>query len=448
MEQHESRRHFLKQAGIVTATGAVVASGAVPFVHAAENNTIKLALIGAGGRGRGAAINALAADRNTKLWSIADPFPGRAAHIAGLLKAELESQDRADAVDVSPERAFDDLQGYKAAMDTLDPGDVVLITGPTGFRPLHYAYAVEKGLNIFAEKALAADVPGLKSLEATNKIAIEKGLKVAVGLNNRHFIRTEETIRAIHAGQLGELYSFFVYRAHGPWGIGPRGDLTPLQHQLRRIILFNWLSGGYVVDCLIHNLDICSWAQQQLPSAALGMGGRLQRRSQDDFIDNSSVQYFFPNGKAMHMYALAMDNVWGGFRAVIHGEKGICTLGEMVGDPRFEEWESGRVFWAPEAQGNDSYQTQHDRFFRAIRENTEWNEMQRGIDATLTAIMGRMANETGQRVTREQAWASTFQYAPNIAELTMESDSPFMPDENGDYPIPVPGRATINNPYA
>jgi predicted dehydrogenase len=334
-------------------------------------------------------------------------------------------------------------------MDTLEPGDVVLLTTPPAFRPLHYAYAVEKGLNVFAEKPVAVDIPGLKSLKESNAIAKTKGLKIAVGLNNRHHFRTEETVKALQDGGLGELYSFFVYRSDNASGLGQRGNQTPLQHQLRRIFNYNWLTGGFIVDALIHNLDVCCWVKQQIPVAAVGIGGRLFRREQDDMIDNASVQYTFSDGKVMHMFTVKMNNVWRNFRAIIHGTKGCAHLGEGIRDPRFHDgWnEIRRRSWVPRATDNYSYQTHHDRFFKAIRDSQDWNEMDRGIDATFTAIMGRMAIETGQWVTAEDAWSSTFAYAPNIAELTLNGDSPVMPDANGNYRIARPGRATVNDPY-
>jgi predicted dehydrogenase len=447
MKRQNSRRNFLKQTGALAA-GTVLASSMASYVHAAANDSIKLAVVGCGNRGMGAIRQALSADPNLKLEAVADVFPDKAQNAVHDLKRDF--QDKESMVDVSPDRTFVGFDAYKKAIDSLDPGDVVLLTTPPAFRPLHYAYAVEKGLNVFAEKAVAVDIPGLKSVLETNKKAKEKGLKVSVGLHGRHYFRTIETIKAIHDGGLGELLSFFAYRCHQAHSLGQRGNMTPLQQQLRRIFNFNWLTGGFIVDALIHNLDVLCWAHQKYPVAALGMGGRLFRRDQDDLIDNASVQYTFDDGKVMHMYTVTMDNTYHGFRSIIHGAKGCCYLGEGTSDPRFHEgWnESGKRFWVAKAASNNAYQTEHDRFFKAIRDNQEWNEMETGVNATFMSIMGRMATETGQRVTAEEAWNSTFQYAPNITELTIDGDSPFMPDANGDYRIPMPGKATIHDPYA
>jgi len=456
MEQKKSRRDFLKQTGALAAAGTVLTSSMMPAVHAAGTDTIKIAFVGCGGRGSGAARQALYADPNVKLWAVADVFPDKSRGAVRDFTREFAEQEKGHMIDVSSDRVFDGFDAYKKAMDTLDPGDVVLLTTPPAFRPLHFAYAVEKGLNVFAEKPVAVDIPGLKSLRESNRIAMAKGLKVAVGLNNRHYYRTEETVKALQDGALGDLISFFVYRSHPAHSLDRRGNRTSLQHQLRKIFNYNWLTGSFIVDALIHNLDICCWAKQQIPVSALGIGGRLFRRDKDDLIDNANVLYTFADGKVMHMFSVTMDNTWTGFRAVIHGTKGCAHLGEGVPEPKlYEDWngewndiKTSKAFWSPKVGGNDSYQTEHDRFFKAIRDNQEWNEMERGIDATFTPIMGRMAIETGRLVTAEQAWSSTFQYAPNVADLRLDGDSPVMPDDNGDYRVARPGVATINDPYA
>jgi predicted dehydrogenase len=181
------------------------------------------------------------------------------------------------------------------------------------------------------------------------------------------------------------------------------------------------------------------------------LGGRLYRRERDELNDNSSVQYTFPDGKKMLLHTSHIANTWHGFRSVIHGSKGCAILGEGVPDPKFyDDWNdepTGNSFWTPQSKGNTSHQTEHDRFFKAIRENREWNELDYGISATFTGSLGRMAVETGQRLTAEEAWTSTFQYVPDIDKLTLASDAPVMPDAEGNYRIPIPGRATINNPY-
>ena len=447
MKHPKSRRNFLKQTGYITAASSLLASSVIPKVHAASTDTIKLAIVGCGNRGMKAAMQALNADPNLKFWAVADVFPNKAKLAVESLKKEFADQPQ--KIDVSPDRTFSEFDAYKKAMDSLDPGDVVLLTTPQAFRPLHFAYAVEKGLNVFAEKPVAIDIPGLKMMIEANKKAKQKGLKVAVGLNNRHVDRTRETVEAIHAGLLGDIYSSFVYRCQTAHSIGPRGNLSPLRHQLGNLFCFNWLTGSFIVDACVHNIDICCWANQQYPVSAFGIGGRLVRRAPDDLIDTACVQYTFADGKMMHLYTVTIPGTPRKFHAQIHGSKGNALLGEGELDPKLYEYgPGGKAFWAPKAGKNDSYQTEHDRLFKAIRDGVEKNEMDYGINSTFTAIMGRMASETSRPVTAEEAWASTFQWAPNLDKLTLDSDSPTMPDENENYPIPIPGKATVNNPYA
>jgi len=443
-----TRRDFMKRSGAVAAgltlATQTLATQAIPRVHAAESNRIKVVTVGCGSRGSGATRQALAADPNLVLWAVADVFEEKAQKSVQLIKEDIEGDGQGEKIDVTPERTFVGFDAYKKAMDTLSPGDVVLLTTPPAFRPLHFAYAVEKGLNVFAEKPLAVDIPGLKSLQESNKKAMEKGLKVAVGLNNRHYFRTEETIQAIQDGKLGDVTSLWVYRMHPTHRLGPIRNMTPLEFQLKHIFNFNWTTGGFIVDALIHNLDVCCWAIGELPVAAQGQGGRLIRTAKDQMIDHAAVEYLFKDGRRMMMFAKTFDNTWDCFQSIIHGTKGSALVGEGVGEPRFfSDYNASTTaknsFWTAEAPANNSYQTEHDLFFKAIRENQPWNELDRGIGATFTPILGRMAMETGQFVTAEDAWNSTFQYIPDIAGLSFDGPSPIVPDENGDYPQGIPG---------
>ena len=445
-----SRRDFLKKSGILT-VGTLLAVQNTPRVHAAESNTLKIAIVGCGNRGAGAVRQALAADPNVVLWAVADTFQDKADGITVAVKADLDNRGQSKKFGVTDDRRFVGFDAYKKAMDTLDKGDVVILTTPPGFRPLHYAYAVEKGLHVFAEKPVAVDIPGLKWLQEANKVAKEKGLKVAVGLNNRHYFRTEETIKAIHDGRIGDVISTFVYRMQ-PSGMGrPVGNLTPLEYQLRNIFSFTWTSGGSIVDGLIHNLDICCWAMGQgddaiIPVACQGYGGRVFRNSPDERIDHALCEFYFADGRKMTMHAKYIPNTWPCFQGVVHRAKGSAIVGEQVRDPKlFQDFNAIKerrdgVYWAPESPVNDSYQTEHDRFFKAIREDRPWNEMNRSIDATFVPILGRMAVDTGQYVTADMAWSSTFKYVENIADLSFDKPAPVLPDENGNYAQPIPGQ--------
>lgn len=446
---NRSRRDFLKTTGFIAA-GAMLSTAGTPLVHGKESERVlKIAAIGCGGRGRGAITQALEADPKVVLWSVSDAFEDRSNAGVNQAKAAMQASNTPEKVDVADERKFFGLDSYKKAMDALEPGDVVLLCTPPAFRPLHYAYAVEKNLNIFAEKPVAVDIPGLKKLQEANKIALDKGLKVGVGLNNRHYDRTAETIKAIHDGKIGDVIGSFVYRCENAHGFRGGKDQNPLEVQLRHIFCFNWTSGGFIVDALIHNLDICCWAMGSLPVAAQGQGGRLLRKAQDQLIDHAAIDYRFADGRRLTMYTQTIPNCWHNFEAVIHGTKGSAVLGEGVGEPKFfEDYNANRnnnrgVVWKASSPGNNSYQTEHDRLFKAIRENKAWNEMEIGIDATFTPILGRMALESGKMVTAEEAWKSTTEQCPNIENLSFDGPFPLVPNENGDYPQPIPGVTKI-----
>lgn len=434
----KSRRLFLKNSGLITAS-AVWTAGLAPRVHAAENNTIKIALVGCGGRGNGAVRQALAADPNTKLWAVADVFEKKAQAAAFQTKLDL-----GDQVDVPNERTFAGFDAYKKAIDSLDKGDVVLLTTPPAFRPLHLAYAVEKGVNIFAEKPLAIDIPGLRSLQESGKKSQEKGLKVAVGLNNRHYYRTAETVKAIHDGKLGDITSLWCYRMHATHKLSPIGNSTPLEHQLKNIFCFDWTTGGFIVDALIHNLDIACWANGSLPIAAQGQGGRIVRKYKDQMLDLAMVEYIFADGRRMTMQAKTVDNCWPCFRSVVYGTQGCAVVGEGVSHPAiYKDWNEQETIWKAESEQNNSYQTEHDLFFKAIREDRPWYELDRGIDATFVPLLGKYAVDTGQYLKADDVWKSNYECAPDIANMSFGKDAPVMPDkETGHYPLPIPGVTT------
>lgn len=428
---------------ISSSTGTILTGAAllaVPKVHAGESSMIKIALVGCGNRGTGALRQALNADPQTKLWAVADAFTKKAVNMSEAMKSVFPEE----RIDLPEERIFSGLDGYKKAIDALGPGDVVILATPAAFRPLHFEYAVNKGVHIFAEKPLAVDIPGLKRLRAANEIAKKKNLKIAVGLNNRHFLRTEETIKAIHDGKLGEIISCFVYRCQSHRGLKPIGNLPPLQHQLMNIFSFDWTCGGFIVDGIVHNIDICCWAKNDWPIEAQGIGGRVARKEKDQRLDIVSVEYTFRDGKKMVIQGRSMNNVWQYFQSNIMGTKGCSQVGEGIREPKIFagfnlNGKDRKVIWEPKSPFYDSYQMEHNRLFEAIRQGKNWNEIDRGIMATFTGIMGRIVYQTGEKLTAERVWNSTYELTPGIDHYTIDGPSPCMPDKDGNYFNPVPG---------
>ena len=433
----QSRREFLIKSTGAVGAGALV--GALPLgVHAGESNTIKVALIGCGGRGTGAAANALATKGPTQLCAMADLFTPR---LEGSLK-EL-SRQFPKQVDVPKERQFYGMDAYQKAIDAIAPGGVALLATPPAFRPIHMEYAVSKGCHVFMEKSFAVDGPGVRRVLKTGEEAKKKNLKIAGGLMSRHYKPLEEIVEQIHGGAIGEVITCWAYREHGPVGCGPKGDGdNDLAHQIRNYSCFTWLNGSFLLDWLIHNLDVCCWVKNGWPVSAQGHGGRQVRKDADQLFDHYAVEYSFADGTRLFAQGRHMDNCWGFFGDIIHGAKGSAVLGEGISQPRlfkgFQQ-KAEDTIWRYKGDPCDQYQVEHDLLFQAIREDKPYNESERSAFAALTGILGRMASESGQMVTWQQALESNLELAPGLDRITMDSEAPVKPDAQGNYPVAMPG---------
>jgi predicted dehydrogenase len=433
-----TRRDFLKTSGTALA-GAALASAIARPGYAAENNTIKIALVGCGGRGSGAAAQALSTQGPTKLWAAADVFENRLQGSLANLK-----QSHASQVDVPPERQFVGLDGFKKAIDSLDKGDVVLLTTPPAFRPIHFEYAVQKGVNVFMEKSFAVDAPGIRRVFKAGEEATNKNLKVAGGLMSRHYKPLEATIQQVHDGLIGELITCWAYRMHGPVGLGGRKPGTKeLAYQIANYSCFTWLNGSFLEDWLIHNIDVCCWAKNAWPVSVQGMGGRQVRQDADQLFDHYEAEYTFPDGTRFVAQGRHMVNCWDFFGSIIQGTKGSGVLGEGQSKPRLfkgHQQTSENLIWSYKGPACDHYQVEHDLLFDAIRNDKPYNETERCAKSCFTAVMGRMACESGKMVTWDEALASKIELAPGLDNYTWDSNPPAMPDANGKYPVAMPGQ--------
>ena len=433
-----NRREFLKTSSAALA-GAALVSPIVRPGYAAENNTIKIALVGCGGRGTGAAAQALSTAGPTRLWAMADVFEHRLQSSLASLQEAHEKQ-----LAVPPERQFIGLDAFKKAIDSLDHGDLVLLTTPPAFRPIHFAYAVEKGVNVFMEKSFAVDAPGIRRVLQTGREAGRKNLKVAGGLMSRHYKPLEEAIQQIHDGVIGEIITAWAYRMHGPVGLAAKLPGTKeLAHQIANYSCFTWLNGSFIVDWLIHNIDVCCWAKGGWPVSVQGMGGRQARHDSDQLFDHYAAEFTFEDGTRMLAQGRHIANCWDFFGDMLQGTKGCAILGEGQPKPRIFRGHkpvSEKLMWSYKGPEWDHYQHEHDLLFKAIRNNQPYNETERCAKSCLTAIMGRMACESGKLITWDEALASDLQLAPGLERLTWDSDAPVMPDANGRYHIAVPGQ--------
>ena len=436
-----SRREFLKRSSTAVA-GTALAGAALPRVHAAENNTIKVALVGCGGRGTGAAANALSTEGPVKLVAMADVFDYR-------LKSSLANLTKQfpDRVDVPADRQFLGMDAFKKAIACLAGDDLVLFATPPGFRPIHVEYAVAEGRNIFMEKSFAVDAPGIRRVLKAGKEAEKKNLKIAGGLMSRHYKPLEQAVEQIHQGAIGEVITCWAYREHGPVGFTPKGEgMSDLANQIRNYSCYTWVNGSFILDWLIHNLDVCCWVKDAWPVSAQGQGGRQVRDKNDQLFDHYAVEYSFPDGTRLFAQGRHMANCWGFFGDVIHGAKGSAVLGEGQTEPRLykgHKQTAENMIWEFKGTPKNQYQVEHDLLFDAIRNDKPYNEAERSAYAAMTGILGRMAAESGKEITWDDAIASDLVLAPGLENITMDSEAPIKPNEDGSYPIAMPGFSEV-----
>jgi predicted dehydrogenase len=376
---------------------------------------------------------------------MADVFPRRVTDSLAALKEKYPQQ-----VNVTPERRFSGFNAFREAIDALDRGDVVLLATPAAFRPAHFEYAVEKGIHVFMEKSFAVDAPGIRRVLRAGAQAEAKGLKVASGLMWRHDPAREEVIRRIHQGAIGDVILLRTYRMHGPVGLNPKPPgSSELAHQLANYNSFPWLNASFFVDWLIHNIDVCCWAKNAWPVAAQGHGARAARSAPDQMLDQYFVEYSFPDGAKLYAEGRHTAGCWDSFSDFAHGTRGSALIMENLAaaNPRIyggqlqtREHETWRYRGAP----TDPYQIEQDLFFQAIRHDQPYNETERSARACMVSILGRMAADSGQWITYDDACASDLELAPGLDSLkSLDDPAPVMPDAEGRYPIPVPGQTRV-----
>jgi len=436
-----SRREFLKKTSGALA-GATLAGAIGTRAYSAEQNTIRIALVGCGGRGTGAAVNALSTKGPTQLVAMADVFDNRLQTSLKSLSKQFPGQ-----LDVPRDRRLPGLDGYKKAIDAIAPGGVVILATPPAFRPIHLEYAVARGCHVFMEKSFAVDAPGIRRVLKAGEQAAKKNLKIAGGLMSRHYTPLELAVSKLHEGIIGNVITCWAYREHGPVGLAPKAPgMSELAHQIRNYSCFTWLNGSFILDWLIHNIDVCCWCKNAWPVSAQGQGGRQARTHPDQLFDHYSVEYTFPDGTRLLAQGRHMDNCWGFFGDIIHGSKGSAVLGEGIPKPRIFKGHlqtSENVIWEYDGPRHNAYQKEHDLLLEAIRKDIPYNETERSAYAAMAGILGRMAAESGQVITWEQAMASNLELAPGLDHYTMESDPPAMPSAQGRYPVAMPGQTKV-----
>ncbi|MGX1929330.1 Gfo/Idh/MocA family protein [Flagellimonas sp. 2504JD4-2] len=430
-----SRRSFVKTTGL--ATGGILASS-IPFEAMAQTGKVeklKLAVVGCGGRGTGATVQALTADKDVELVAMADAFQDR---LEGSLSAIQEHFDGERKINVKEKNRFTGFDAYKKAIDL---ADVVVLATPPGFRPQHFEYAISQDKHVFMEKPVATDPAGVRRVLKAAKLAKEKKLNVVVGLQ-RHYQKKYTTLYdQVKQGAIGKITSGQVYwNGGGVWVRERQEGQSELEYQMRNWYYFNWLCGDHILEQHIHNIDVANWFIGEYPTMAQGMGGRQVRNGKDhgEIFDHHFVEFTYPSGamvssQCRHQRGChnRVDEAFQGSNGSVVISKGIIS--DLSGAEKFNYSDVNQS-----QQDPNPYQVEHDRLFAAIRTKSELlADGENGAKSTLAAIMGRMATYSGDIITWDQALNSDIQLVPD--NLNWDSEAPTLPDADGNYKIPVPG---------
>ena len=415
------------------AAGAALAGGLslARSAHAQGSDVIKIALIGCGGRGTGAAINALnnTATSNVKLVAMADAFRGSLDNSLRSIQSRCP-----DRVDVPEDRKFVDLDGYQKAIDC--GVDMVLLCTPPGFRPMQFEAAVKAGKHVFMEKPVAVDAPGIRRIMAANEEAKKKGLMVAVGHHLRHEVKHREVVSRLHDGAIGEIKLMRAYfNSGGVWVRPRRPDQTEMQYQVSNWYYFVWVCGDHIVEQHVHDLDVMNWIKNDHPVRANGMGGRQVRKGKDhgEIFDHHAVEFEYADGTKMYSFCRHIPGCWNSFAEHARGTKGYA---DIQGHGRSDLYVDGQdpMRWE---RGPDGHQVEHDDLFAALLAGQPYNEGDYGASSSMTAIFGRMATYSGKPVDWETAINSNLDLSPK--KYSWDAEAPVLPDENGFYACAMPG---------
>lgn len=437
-QSKESRRDFLQKTSIAAA--GLTALGAIPTnAFAGGDDTIRVGLIGCGGRGTGAAGQALSTEGKVKLVAMADAFEDRLEASLKNLRKTMGA-DGQDRIDVDEDKKFTGFDAYQKVIDT--GVDLVILATPPGFRPIHFEAAVAAGKHVFMEKPVATDAPGVRRVLEAAKVAKEKNLKVGVGLQRHHEEKYLETIKRIKDGAIGDIRALRVYwNGGGVWDPRKTREQVSgeMEYQMRSWYYYNWLCGDHITEQHIHNLDVGNWIMDAYPVECQGMGGRQVRtdKKYGEIYDHFAVEYTYADGTKMFSQCRHIRNCWNAVTEHAIGSTGVADVhGGKIYKGMAEAKENETYRWRNKKAKNP-YQVEHDDLFAAIRNDVSYNEAENGAYSTLTSLMGRAAVYSGKKVSWEEALNSQLDLQPE--EYSWEALPKSLPNENGEYAIAMPG---------
>lgn len=432
-----SRRDFVKTSALVTGGILTSALGVESSAYAAGNDAIKIALVGCGGRGTGAAVQALKSKQNVKLVAVADAFQDRLNESLSNIQKSFANQK--DKIAVPDSNKFVGFDGYKKAIAL---ADVVILATPPGFRPIHFEEAIKAGKHVFMEKPVAVDIPGIRKVLEMAEVAKQKKLNVVVGLQRHYQNNYRELMKRIQDGALGDIVSAQVYwNNDGVWVKDRESNQTEMEYQMRNWYYFNWLCGDHIVEQHIHNIDVVNWAKNAYPIRAQGMGGRQVRNGKQygEIYDHHFVEYEYADGSIMNSQCRHIPGTMARVSEFLQGTKAKATTN---GATAIMDLKGNKVWEYRGKDDPDPYQQEHDELFAAIAKGEfKFTDGENGAKSTMTAIMGRLATYSGQVINWDEALKSDISLMPK--EFSWTAMPLVLPDANGMYPIAVPGKTKV-----
>lgn len=436
--KNQSRRTFVKSSALIAGGVALNPLNISARSYIDADDAIKVGLIGCGGRGTGAAFQALSTDQNVKLVAMADAFQDNAEKCLKNLKKSFEEEEMDTAkLAITPETIFSGFDAYEKVIQLCD---VVLIATPPGFRPIHFEAAVNADKHVFMEKPVATDANGVRKVLEVAEKAKAKKLNVVVGLQRHYQTKYTKWVEALQGGAIGDIIASRVYwNSDGVWVRERKPGQTEMEYQMRNWYYFNWLCGDHITEQHIHNLDVGNWVKNAYPIKAYGMGGREVRNGIDhgQIFDHHVVQFEYADGSMMFSQCRHQPGCESRVTEMFHGSNGTAPApGKIIGK------DGSVIMDHNDRKDPNPYQVEHDLLFAAVAKGDyKYADAENGAKSTMTSLLGRDASYSGKTVTWDEAMNSTKSLMPK--KFAFDADPPVLPDASGRYPVPVPGQTDV-----